>query len=165
MTDELEGPDVLAACGLLLAASGWALMPRDKVFYGAMSSAFAVLLVIFIMLPRIGLALRRFARHMVSITAGKLMRPVAARGPYKIVYELSGTSLVTRAEAVQVSSTLDLRKVRVAIETPDFICAFPSRFAQRPIRVLYLPGPSEHAAMRAALVASGAEMLRVPPGV
>jgi hypothetical protein len=155
---------VLAACGLALALYGWSLAPRKRTFFGGMSAAYVALLLAFVLAPAMGRALRRFARRTVSWTARRTMRRVASRTPYTILYELGEAELATRVEKLGISRVLDLRCVRVAVATPDFICVFRRPLGQRPARVLYVPGPREHAALSAALVAAGVQLLRLPSG-
>lgn len=153
---------VLSASGLALALLGWSLAPRKKVFFGGMLAAYVALLLAFVFAPLIARALRRFARRTVSWTTGRMMRTLARRAPYTIRYELGEAALVTRVERLGISRALDLRSVRVGIATPAFICVFRRPLKQRPARVLYVPGPREHAALSAALVAAGVQLLQLP---
>jgi hypothetical protein len=155
---------VLSVLGLLLAVAGWRLTCRRAVFFGAMSGVFTGLLLAFVFLPRMAGSLRRLARHMVATRARRTMARIAGRAPYTISYELRKGVLTARADKVGISKRLDLHTARVAVETPDFICAFRRRLGQAPMRVLYVPGPREHAALCDALVAAGAEILHLANG-
>jgi hypothetical protein len=153
---------VLAVCGLALALLGWSLAPGKKVLFAGMLATYLALLLAFVFAPLIARALRRFARRMVCWTARRTMRRVASRAPYTIRYELGEAVLATRVEKLGISRSLDLRSVRVGIATPAFICLFRSPLKQRPARVLYVPGPQEHASLSAALVAAGVQLLQLP---
>jgi multisubunit Na+/H+ antiporter MnhG subunit len=153
---------VLSALGLVLALLGWALAPQKRAFFASIFAAFVGLLLAFVFISSIARALRRFARRMVSSRARKMMRRVAERAPYTITYELRDGVLVTGIDTMGVLKVLDLKRVRVAIETPSFICAFCRPLGQIPARVLYVPGPLEHAGLCAALAANGSEMLHLP---
>jgi len=153
---------VLSGCGCALVLLGWSLVPRRKVFFGGMLAAYLALLLAFVFAPVLARSLRSFARRLVSWTAHRTMRRVASRAPYTIRYELAEGKLATHVEKLGISRVLDLRSVRTAVATPAFICAFRRPLGQRPARVLYVPGPAEHAALSAALVAAGGQLLQLP---
>jgi hypothetical protein len=127
-----------------------------------MLALYLALLLAFFLAPAIGRALRRFARRTVARTARRTLRRVARRTPYTVRYELGEVELVTRVEKLGISRVLDFRTVRLAIATPAFICLFRRALGQRPARILYVPGPQEHAALSAALVVTGVELLQLP---
>lgn len=148
----------LCVLGMGLALVAWWASPRkDASFVGAFA-LFGVFLLTFMNLDAIGRAMRRYTRRMVAFRARKTMAQVAKRAPYTIQYELGESALATRVEAMKFSKVLDLKRVRVAIECPDFVCVFTRPLAQNPERVLYVPGAREHEALCAALAANGAEV-------
>lgn len=153
----------LSVFGMALAFFGWWISPRkDTIFVGAFA-VFGMLLLTFMNLQSIGRAARRFTRRMVASRARRTMAAVAKRAPYSIRYELGENALTTRVEAMKLSIALELKQVRVAIECPDFVCVFARPLAQNPMRVLYVAGAREHAAVCAALAANGAEVVRLSP--
>jgi hypothetical protein len=157
-----NGGIVLSACGLALVLVGWFLAPRKKLFFGGMFAAYLALLLAFVFAPQMARALRSFARRTVSWTARRTLRRVASRTPYTIRYELGEAVLAVHVERLGISRVLDLRSVRVGIATPAFICVFCRPLRQRPDRVLYVPGPRERAALSAALLAAGVQLIQLP---
>ncbi len=91
----------------------------------------------------------RFYRHLESRMRFRSQLRVAG-----IVFSVCGSALALLG--------WDLRSVRMGIATPAFICVFRSPLKQRPAHVLYVPGPREHAALSAALVAAGVQLLQLP---
>jgi hypothetical protein len=153
---------ILSALGLPLALLGWTLAPQKRLFFAFMFGAFVGLLLTFVFMSSIAQALRRFARRAVSSRARRLMVRVAKQAPYTIQYELADGVLLTRVAGMGISKSVDLRNVRLAVETPAFICAFHRPLAQSPTRILYLPGPPEHRALCAVLAATGAQIQHLP---
>lgn len=152
---------VLSCCGLALVLVGWFMAPRKKLFFGGMFAAYLALLLAFVFAPLIARALRSFARRTVSWTARRTLRRIANRTPYTIRYELGEAVLAVHVENLGISRVLDLRSVRVGIATPTFIGVFSRPLRQRPDRVLYFPGPREHAALSTALLAAGVELIQL----
>ena len=153
---------ILSTLGLLLVLFGWTLAPQKRLIFAPMFAAFAGLLLTFVFISSIARALRRFARRAVASTARRSMMRVAKRAPYTIQYELADGVLRTRVVSMGISKSLDLRKVRMAVETPAFICAFHRPLAQSPIRILYLPGAPEHRALCAELARTGTRIEHLP---
>jgi hypothetical protein len=69
-----------------------------------------------------------------------MMDRVERRAAYTIQYELTDCMLLTHVARMVVSKPLELRQLRMAIETPAFICAFRRAWARNPARILYIPG-------------------------
>jgi hypothetical protein len=149
----------LCGAGMALSLFGWWAAPRQYLFFTGAFAVFGALLLIFMNLDSIGRAVRRFTRRMIASRARRTMAAVARRAPYTIRYELGEDALATRVEAMGFAKTLDLKRVRVAIECSEFVCVFARPLAQSPERVLYVPGPREHDAVCAALATSGAQVM------
>ena len=155
---------VLSALGLALTLLGWALAPQKKLFFVSFFAAFAGLLLAFSFLSSIARSLRHFARKAVSSRVRRIMEGVERQAPYTIQYELTDGMLLTRVGRMVVSKPLELQHLRMAIETPAFICAFRRALAQNPARILYVPGVREHAALCAALAAAGTKIQHLATG-
>jgi hypothetical protein len=91
-----------------------------------------------------------------------MMARVAKRAPYTIQYELADGVLLTHVASMGISKSLNLRNLRMAVETPAFICVFHRPLAQSPARVLYVPGAPEHRALCAVLATTGTQILHLP---
>ncbi len=154
---------LLSVSGVALAEIGWAGSRRAGELFLAMAAVFAAFALTFALGPRLEPGLRRVTRRLTAWRARRMMLPVARRAPYSIRYALAGSALSATVESLKLSLQLDLRSVPVAVTTADFVCAFRKPFGSTRVRVLYLPGPAERAALVDALRSCGAAIFEVSP--
>jgi hypothetical protein len=77
-------------------------------------------------------------------------------------YELRSGSLTSDIEAHRQHLDLDLRSVPLAVAGSFLVIVFDRPRAIFPKRLLHVPGALERAALCAALVSAGAEVIELP---
>jgi hypothetical protein len=148
---------------VMLAAGGGAER------WGLYAALFAATTVILASAARVRRALRGLARRAVASAAGRMIDELVRQSPCTVVVELQDAVLVTRLIAGEKSvgeRRLVLAAARLAVVTPSgaapaLVCLFDGPRAQRPLRIIQVPGPDEQRALLEAFRAAGSELIQL----
>jgi hypothetical protein len=156
---------VLAAGGFGLALLGALFAPYLRLAFIATLVAFALFIILFHRGEEIERAMRRGTRRIVARRAQRLLAPALRYAPYAIAYTLEADRLAIQASGPSLpraagrQAEIPLSRVRLAIVAPGFIGLFARPLAQRPLRLVYVPTPTEQALLETALTVNQAEVM------
>jgi hypothetical protein len=102
-------------------------------------SFFVLALIAGVFLPQLRARLVRFSGRMLANTAERTYRPVAKRAPYKVEYELEGSVVTSRAEALGISRRIDLTKAALILSADQVLFVFKRLHATGPSNMIYVP--------------------------
>jgi len=157
----------LSAVGLGLSLFGVLFAPRLRLTFLATLVAFAVFLILFWKRDALAAAMRRGTRRLIARRARRLLAPAIRHAPYTIAYTLDDDRLAIQATGPTITGTsslpaeIPLKRVRLAIIAPSMIGVFDRPLAQRPLRLLYVPGPTELQRLQDALTRNEAEVIAI----
>jgi hypothetical protein len=122
--------------GLVLTTSTDVGLPTfwlfGKIFFGCA-------LVAGVFLPSIRARLVRFSGRVLAKTAVRTYTAVAKRAPYTIDYELDGSIVTARAEAIGISRRIDLAKAALILCADQVLFVFKRLHATGPSNLIYVP--------------------------
>jgi hypothetical protein len=163
----------LAALGAILSGGMVALLPErtcagaacSGLLYQVMTPLFVVLGVVFWFLPGLSAALRAWAIRTAAARAPRLLAPLRAASPTRVDYRLAGGRLESRLARPPRTASTPLAALGGALVGAEVACLFGRAPLARLLRVVWLAGPVERAALTAALQAAGVPVTPLPAGL
>ena len=152
---------LLATLGLLLAGFGAIFSTRLRIEFMVAAALFVFFFLVFQQGERLSRALRRGTRKLVANRARRAMSPVLRHAPYTIEYTLDGERLTVQVEMPPIRGEVEWRQARLAILGSTVVCVFAAPLRQRPLRVVYVPGPLERRALQDAFIANEIETIGI----
>jgi hypothetical protein len=134
---------ILCVVGILLAVPGVIFAPHLRLQFVVTTLLFALFFLTFQRGEALEQAIRRGTRRLVAGRARRAMASVIRKAPYTIHYAINDGRLTIRTADVGIAAELPIELVRYVVVAPSLVCVFDQPFRQRPLRVLYVPGPAE----------------------
>jgi hypothetical protein len=153
---------VIAVFGLLLALTGAVFAPpRLRLAFVVAVLLFVLFVVVFWRAELLEQAMRRATRRLVANRARRAMNPVLRKAPYTIRYTIESDSIGIHASELGITAQVPFKRMRHVVVASTVVCVFEGPYRQRPLRVLYVPGPAELGLLETALSAHQSEVVRL----
>jgi hypothetical protein len=154
---------VIAVFGLLLASTGAVFAPqRLRLAFVVAVVLFVLFVAIFWRAELLEQAMRRATRRLVANRARRAMDSVLRKAPYTIRYTIESDSIGIHASELGIAAQVPFKRMRHVVVASSVVCAFEGPYRQRPLRVLYVPGPAELDLLETVLSAHQSEVVRLP---
>ncbi len=150
---------IVSPVGLLAAAALYGLAPDDvrrhSVAFGALIAFFVAAFLAGLFLHRVRGWARRTAGGMIARRVARILRPIEARGPITIAYDLDDDRLSTSIPELGVQRVFSLRTAGLALAMPELVVLFRRKHSLHPLRTIHLPDPAERQAFLDTLTRLG----------